>query len=35
MMYHHSPYLNVCNEVLLIYDQPVKLVLQGCYSLDY
>lgn len=28
-------YLNVCNEVLFVYDQPVELVLQGRRSLDY
>lgn len=30
-----EPYLNVCDEVILVYDQPVKLVLQSRCSLDY
>lgn len=30
-----ASYLNVSNEVLLVYDQPVKLVFQSCYSFDY
>lgn len=28
-------YLDVCNEVLFLYNQPVELVLQGRHSLDY
>lgn len=28
-------YLDVCNEVLFVYDQPVELVFQRRRSLDY
>lgn len=28
------PYLDVCYEIIFVYDQPMELVFQGCRSLN-